>query len=361
MTTEALMRWLEAGGLEHAGLVVREAPAGRGVFAARPLAAGSVVARIPRPLLITREVAKASSIARQLRGLNVELSGTHAVLAAWLLVEDRDPHAPDRAYLDVLPRDLTSFPVYAPPEERALLAGSLTGEMLRELGETIDDDLAKLGRTRIGRGIDRAALTWARMCVGSRVFSVRIDGLDTYALVPFADLLNHRRDEAITWGYDQAGEAFTLTARRDLAEGEEAYDSYGRKPNSRFLVQYGFCLDDNDDDQAELRFPASHIVTRDPTDGCSREMLAWLRQRHPEPAAARAVLARAVDAAVARFGSTIADDDALLAGGTLTPRARDFVRVRRGEKQVLAWWQDATNVTRAFDVAGGSPTPAPAP
>lgn len=345
MSIETLTRWLVALGGRSDDLEVRERDGGRGVYATRAISEGTVLVHVPRSLLVTREVARTSSVVRQVRDGGVELSGTHAMLAAWLLVEDRTAYSPFRPYLDVLPRDLSSFAVYAPPEERALLRGSLAGAMLRELDAAIDADLPALRRVRLLHDLDRDALVWARSCVASRVFSVQIDGIDTFALAPFADLFDHHAREDARWGYDPSNECFTVTAMRDLAPGDQVHDSYGQKPNARFLVQYGFCLDDNPFDQVELGFPTSFLVSRDPRDDGARELIAWLRKHHPAPDDARAAITAAVDAAFARYDTTEADDDALLAGTTLTARGRDFVRARRGEKRVLARWRDPDHIS----------------
>ena len=53
---------------------------------------------------------------------------------------------------------------------------------------------------------------------------------------------------------------------RTIPRGEQVYDSYGRKCNSRFFVNYGFTLEDNDDNEVVIRvaLPKSdqHYVTK---------------------------------------------------------------------------------------------------
>jgi histone-lysine N-methyltransferase SETD3 len=38
-----------------------------------------------------------------------------------------------------------------------------------------------------------------------------------------------------------------MTAKEIIKPNSQIYNSYGRKCNSRFLMNYGFILDDNDD------------------------------------------------------------------------------------------------------------------
>lgn len=335
---DALRAWLTEGGALVDGVEVRAAATGRGVFAARDLPEGAVVIRVPRALLVLKERVRASSLARQLRDANLELSSDHALFAAWLAVERRSPRSPFLPYFGSLPADFSGFPFHAPPAEDALLAGSLTGALLRELRTDLDDDLGKLGKVRLFSGVTRDELVWARLCIGSRTFTITVDGYDTTALVPFADLLNHRSGRHTAWGFDQAADAFTVTTLRGFAAGEELCDSYGAKPNCRLLVHYGFCVDDNPDDEAALcglRAPRA-------TDGAAAaKFVADLVERHRgDRARAQAALSAGVPAALAGFPTTVADDDAALAETALTPRARDFIRARRGEKVVLAAWRD---------------------
>jgi len=46
---------------------------------------------------------------------------------------------------------------------------------------------------------------------------------------------------------------FTITSLRTISRGEEVYDSYGRKCNSRFFVNYGFTLEENEDNEVVIR------------------------------------------------------------------------------------------------------------
>ena len=45
------------------------------------------------------------------------------------------------------------------------------------------------------------------------------------------------------------GEPFVWQNAAPVSSGEQIYDSYGRKCNWRFFVNYGFCLEENEDNQ----------------------------------------------------------------------------------------------------------------
>jgi histone-lysine N-methyltransferase SETD3 len=93
------------------------------------------------------------------------------------------------------------------------------------------------------------------MAVSSRIFGVKIDGRKTDVLAPFADMLNHRRPRHTHWFYDDRYKSFIIQALDNIHQGQEVniklfiilvYDSYGKKCNSRFLLNYGFIVEDND-------------------------------------------------------------------------------------------------------------------
>lgn len=67
------------------------------------------------------------------------------------------------------------------------------------------------------------------------------------SFVPFADMLNHEKPEKVNvhWKWDSAEQAFTIIATKNIARGEEVYDTYGSKSNSLMLLNYGFTQEDN--------------------------------------------------------------------------------------------------------------------
>jgi len=81
---------------------------------------------------------------------------------------------------------------------------------------------------------------WARLVVLTRIFGITVDGRDTSALVPMADMLNHKYPAETYWTFDQSLKSFTITSQKAFVSGEQVYDSYGRKCNTEFFMNYGF-------------------------------------------------------------------------------------------------------------------------
>ena len=62
---------------------------------------------------------------------------------------------------------------------------------------------------------------WARAIVCSRNFALEINGARTAAMVPFADMLNHRAPKETTWRFEQARQCVTITATRGIRAGSQ--------------------------------------------------------------------------------------------------------------------------------------------
>jgi len=92
----------------------------------------------------------------------------------------------------------------------------------------------------------------ARMLISSRIFGISIKNNKTDILCPFADLLNHKRPRQTQWYYDDNLNSFIIQAIEKINIGQEIFDSYGKKTNARLLLNYGFCLDNNDSHEYNL-------------------------------------------------------------------------------------------------------------
>jgi len=229
---------------------------------------------------------------------------------------------------------------------------------------------------------------WARLAVITRIFGLEINGLQTDGLVPMADMLNHRRPRETSWTYDNKRQSFTITSLKGLVRGEPIYDSYGPKCNSRFLVNYGFALEYNEENMCQI--PVS-IPTTDPhyalkirflggyassarrrfqipiqySEKETRECFSFVRFAYAnepeilglgkeedfkadeiEPISIRneILTLRAISAAAITemkgFDTTIEEDTKILrdSAQNLTSNIRNCIILRRGEKEVLKYY-----------------------
>lgn len=119
---------------------------------------------------------------------------------------------------------------------------------------------------------------WARMCVCSRNFGLIINGVRTAALVPYADMLNHYRPRETKWQFEDMRQGFTIITLNKISNGAQIYDSYGQKCNHRFLLNYGFSIENNTEEdgycpnEVPLLF---HLSKQDPL--YDRKCTIWSR------------------------------------------------------------------------------------
>ena len=99
-----------------------------------------------------------------------------------------------------------------------------------------------------------------RMMTCSRIFGITVDNVKTDGFVPYADMLNHRRPRQTLWYYDDERKGFIIEACDEIARGDQVYDSYGKKCNSIFFLNYGFINQPNDADEVPFR------ITINPND-----------------------------------------------------------------------------------------------
>lgn len=344
-----LIRWLEQGGAGISRLGIQlSADGDRGARALGPIAADEAVLEVPLRFILTSEVARASEIGRRIAASGVELRSGHTWLASYLLQEKSAAGSFWRPYLDTLPQTFPRVPLFH-KEELPLLEGSHALARILDRRRALAAEHQDL--CRCVPGFARFSLdefVWARVAVVTRVFGIEIRGEKTDALVPMADMLNHRRPRETSWGFDDERAAFVIHALQGFAAGDPVHDSYGRKCNCRFLMSYGFCLEENPDNEAVIRFDRGQgwdgeerefHVRASLTAKKTRAMLSFLRGLRSERAALRALAAACADA-LRRFPTTLEEDDALLAGPGLSPDARNAILMRRGEKRVLRFFLD---------------------
>ena len=67
------------------------------------------------------------------------------------------------------------------------------------------------------------------------------------------DMLNHRRPKQTSWAFNDQQGGFVIEAIEDIQRGDQVYDSYGRKCNSRFFLNYGFINPENDANEVAIK------------------------------------------------------------------------------------------------------------
>lgn len=222
----------------------------RGVHAKVDIPPNQICVSIPRKCLITVEMGQATEIGQAILNSDLELDAPKHVFLMIFLLWDRKVNGKNsffKPYYDILPKTLSNMPIFWSEEELAYLEGSYLLAQIADRNEAIEDDYHTICNVA-PQLADIATLEefkWARMCVCSRNFGLQIDGNRTSALVPHADMLNHYRPRETKWTFDDYRQAFTITSLQNIPAGSQVYDSYGQKCNHRFLLNYGFAVEDN--------------------------------------------------------------------------------------------------------------------
>ena len=219
----------------------------RGVLAKSNIKKEEIIMTIPKECLISLETVFDTEYGKKIeefmfKELN---SPKHCLLTSFLLYEENNPKY--KYYFDLLPHDFSNFPIFYTSKELEYLKGSPFLYQILEKKEDMKSDYAILCKYLPDfKQFSYLKFCQARLLISSRIFGISINDNKTDVLAPFADLLNHKRPRQTQWYYDDKLESFVIQATEDIQEGSEIFDSYGRKTNARFFLNYGFCLEDND-------------------------------------------------------------------------------------------------------------------
>jgi SET domain len=246
---ERLRAWAEAAGARLDGVALHVGSDGEAsVRAVRGIAVGEAIFEIPRSLMMIDDQVVATS------GLSLGLTPHRPgdALAIWLSLESRIALSPWRPFLDTLPTQFPELPVFRSSDELAGLAGTAADALVAETRGELLETYARLP-AELRAQISLADFAWGEAVVQTRGFNAPITLEERLALIPLADLLNHRPGDT-TWHYDPATERFTISAARPFAAGEEVHFTYGNKGNAKLLADYGFALPANRANEALLIF-----------------------------------------------------------------------------------------------------------
>lgn len=376
---EVLLKWLKDGGSQYPNLLLKYYTVDyRGVHARRRLENDEIILEVPLPLIMTSEVARASEIGLKIEQSGCQLRSSHSWLASFLLQEKYRPDSFWRPYIDTLPQHYRNMPLFFEADELAELKGSFSLQMIEERKVSL-----KMEYDNIVKHVPEFGeyhyldFFWARLAVITRIFGFKVDNRKTDGLVAMADMLNHKRPNETSWTFDQSRNAFTITTTKRILKGAQIFDSYGRKCNSRYFVNYGFSLDTNEDNQVAMYMS---IPKGDPNYQMKLKLLGQPTRRfqipfeHKERVTRKCVsylrvalaetdellsltdlhsvekiepinihnelrvmneVARVAQQVLAGFPTTLKEDNALLEEGKLTMNVRNCVLMRRGEKEVL--------------------------
>lgn len=383
MKTQYMLYWLKQQGATFPAMEIEIGKYGREARASARIKDGEPVMEIPPPLMITPERARTSGLGKRIAASTAKLSD-HACLAAYLL-ELKHEGGFWKPYLDVLPADFAEHRFYFSDAEAAWLEGSYLMPDMRLRRAWAEYEFFHI-RPLMSGDITLEEYLWARAAIMTRVHKVMIAGKPSQVLAPLADMPNHAVDANMCWRRD-ASLGFCYIATRDIEAGEPLTISYGTRDNGHWFYTYGFCLDNNPYNHAEIDLPelpaghpfaeqANHIgsskrggrrifeARASYNSAGTQGMFSYLRlyvmsdaldvmpvknvHGHTQvpPAsieneqAVLRELALACRRRLQAFPTSIDEDVALLKDQALPLKLRNAMRVRHGEKVVLEYLLD---------------------
>lgn len=393
----AFMKWLHDGGAVLNKIKVRYHSADyRSVHARVRLRRHELLLQVPKHLIITLETAKQTPIGAKIEATKPKLlSPKHCMMTACILQEMHDAESKWKPFIDMLPQSTANFPIFFTQEELSWLEGS---PFLAHVKNKIKDIACDyMGIVEKVPEFSRFALqefSHVRMLVSSRIFATYQDGAHTDSLVPLADMFNYGPPQ-VAWEYREDSKAFFVESVESVARGTELYEAYGCKCNSRYFLNYGFVLENNDRNEIPIKLDLNmddplYSVKAKLMDNKPRKIIrlpvelntqsvddffAYLRlieyegnpmnlykfafksshkaysysydfyeffnMPHVPPISAKneaAVLHRVVDMCtelLGKYPSTYEEDVEMLKGSEMTSNQRNCVVMRMGEKRIL--------------------------
>ena len=228
----------------------------RGIIATDNIKKNDILIKIPKDFLITLEEAENNNKDLFTEEIKKELSSpSHCILSYFLLKEiEKGEKSKWYYYFQFLPKSYLNFPIFYTEKELNILEGTKFKKLINEKKEEI-----KKGYEILCQKIELfSQYSYDQFCkirciISSRLFGLIIKGKKNDIIAPFADLLNHKRSRDTKWFFSENENYFGIIALKNINKGFQVYDSYGRKSNLRYLLNYGFTIENNEDDDIQIQ------------------------------------------------------------------------------------------------------------
>ena len=215
-----------------------------------------ILIRVPLEALMTLDGARKSKLGVYFTPqLEKKLNSPHhSLLSTFMLTEiDKGAQSKWKYYFDFLPSSYNNFPIFYGEKEIAYLKGTQFLELVQKKKKEMKEDYDLLINEIPGYSkYDYNLFRKMREVISSRVFGVTIKGKKNDIIAPYADMLNHKRPRQTQWNFDDASNSFIIKGATKMKKGDEVFDSYGIKCNSRFLLNYGFTVENNEDNEFKI-------------------------------------------------------------------------------------------------------------
>lgn len=216
---------------------------------------------IPHKCMMTMQNAKYCTLVKFIK--DVSRFSAQTLLALYLLEEKyKLTESFFYPYICLLPENYHSMPLYFNENLVNELKSSHCQSMLIAQRLTLNQEYNNL-MDQIKSIVTLDDFLWARTAVITRVFNCKINGISMECLVPVADLMNHALEPSLAWSFDDSLQGFKMTCLKPILKNMDLFDSYGYKCNSRYFINYGFTLPNNElSNQVALFFECPKICSQ---------------------------------------------------------------------------------------------------
>ena len=165
-------------------------------------------------MLITYDTLEKLPISSKVLALRPQLARTfgnhryacNSAQSVALMEEVRNPDSKWKPYLDILPKDVSNFPLMYTQEEEKYLKGSYLSFIIPEDIKTIENVYKILcHEIEEMRQFEFKEFCAANLLACSRLFGIKIEGAkieDQSSFVPMADMFNHGETFNCAWIFD---------------------------------------------------------------------------------------------------------------------------------------------------------------
>ncbi len=245
---------LEIGGCQdnRRGLYVRHG---------HELATGTVLATLPLALVVTRERAVHDPY---LTAVNADQLGATNSMALFLVGQLKNESSFWQPWVASLPRKLATTLSWDAAQLAELQASDLISHSATR-ASAVSRHFEYVRREYVP-DLESSEWTWALSTVWSRSHTVDLGGGAQGALLPLIDLFNADVRTPNVRGTTLESDRLVLRAAQLIGSNEEArvpYGSHRPLPNAQLLMEYGFCVQGNPNDDVALPLALPQHVASD--------------------------------------------------------------------------------------------------
>ena len=119
-----------------------------------------------------------------------------------------------KPYYDILPKDLSNFPIFWSKEEERFLENSHLLEEIKTRKTVLTKDYHVLSQTipHFNKYCSLQKFFELRTIIGLRNFGLWIDGTKQATMVPLGDMLNHSSEPDVKWSFEEAKDGFVMNS-----------------------------------------------------------------------------------------------------------------------------------------------------